>query len=187
MAELTVRDLLPTRFKRLDEVVEAEVQRDNALHTAGFPKALTGVVAERAASTVGGVLNIDVFELMAGAWAKARELHEYSTAAGKHPPEETSTLFLGEHELAAQLHPLADVTFGAVSHIRLKFTLRLAARVQEAQLTIRNGHIIKIGRCDGSVSAQLKYGEIPLHDKLTSKALPLIPSAPLPGSGVVIL
>ena len=247
MTELTLRDLLPTEFKRMDEVVKSELHRDSALQKA-FPTALTGVVADKAAGAVLGVLNIDVFGLLAGAWAMARELHPYSTAAGKHPPDETATLFLGEHELAAELHPSVELTFGAiagaldvdvfeilagawakarelheystaagkhpagetstvflgehelaaelhptveltfaaVSHVSLKFTLHLAARLRAAQLTIRNGHIIEIGRCDGSVSAQLKYGETPLHDELKSKDLPLIPSLPLPEPGVRI-
>src|SRR5690349_14798486 len=103
MTELIVRDLLPTQFKRMDEVVKAELRGDSALQAAGFPKSLSGVVADRAASAVLGVLQIDAFELLASAWAKARELHEYSTAAGKHPPDEVATLFLGEHELAAEL------------------------------------------------------------------------------------
>lgn len=185
MTELTLRDLLPTEFKRMDEVVKSELHRDSALQKA-FPTALTGVVADKAAGAVLGVLNIDVFGLLAGAWAMARELHPYSTAAGKHPPDETATLFLGEHELAAELHPSVELTFGAIGHFSLKFTLKLAARLRAAQLTIRNGHIIEIGRCDGSVSAQLKYGETPLHDELKSKDLPLIPSLPLPEPGVRI-
>ncbi len=186
MTELTVRDLLPTRFEHMDEAIKGELTDNSALQTAGFPKALTGAVADRAAGAIAGALDVDVFEILAGAWAKARELHEYSTAAGKHPPGETSTVFLGEHELAAELHPTVELTFAAVSHVSLKFTLHLAARLRAAQLTIRDGHIIEIGQCDGSVSAQLKYGDVPLHDKLKSKDLPLIPGHPLPEPGIRI-
>jgi hypothetical protein len=68
----------------------------------------------------------------------------------------------------------------------LAFTLRLTATLRAARLVIRDGCIIEIGRCDGSVSAQLKYGDIPLHDKLKSKDLPLIPGRPLPPPGVKV-
>jgi hypothetical protein len=186
MPDLTVRDLLPTKFKRMDEVVEDELRRDGALRAARYPNGLNVVVADRATNAVAEVLDIDVFEILAGAWAKARELHEYSTSVGKHSSEETATLFLGEHELSADLHPKVELTFGSVSHVSLAFTLRLTATLRAARLVIRDGCIIEIGRCDGSVSAQLKYGDIPLHDKLKSKDLPLIPGGPLPPPGVRI-
>lgn len=185
-AGLTVRDLLPARLKRMDEVVKGEIGRDAALKTAGFPLGLSGQIADRTAQAVTGALKIDVIELLAQAWAKAWELHEYSESAGKHSPDEVSTLFLGEHKLTQDLHPSAVLSFGAFSRITMEFTVEVAAHLKTAQLTIHAGRIIEIGACEGSVSAEFKFAKLPLHDALESKALTVLESYHLPAPGLKI-
>jgi len=185
-AGLTVRDLLPSRLKKMDDAVKGEIRGDAALKAGGFPLALSGTIADRTAAAVAQTLDVDVIGLLAHAWAKAWELHEYSAEVGKHPPDEVNTLFLGEHELSQELRPSAVLSFGAFSRITMEFTVEVAARLKAAQLTVQAGRIIEIGECQGSVSAQFKFAGIPLHDDLESKSLPLVPSYHLPAPGLKI-
>lgn len=185
-AGLKVRDLLPTRLNGMEKAVTGEIRRDADLKLAGFPLPLSGEIADRTAEEVTKVLDVDVIGLLAHAWAKAWELHEYSLGAGKHPPEEVTTLSLGKHELSQELRPAADLRFGAISKVTLEFVIELAAKLEEAQLTVTRGRIVRVGECRGSVSAQFKFAGVPLHDELESKSLPLTPSFALPGNGIEI-
>lgn len=185
-AGLTVRDLLPSRLKKMDDAVKGEIGGDAALKAAGFPMALSGAIADRTADAVAKTLDVDVVGVLAHAWAKAWELHEFSEAAGKHPSDEVDTLFLGEHELSQELRPCAVLSFGAFSRITMEFTVEVAAKLKAAQLTVQAGRIIEIGECEGSVSAEFKFAGIPLHDELESKPLTLIQSYHLAAPGLKI-
>jgi hypothetical protein len=183
---LTVRDLLPSHLKKMDEAVKGELERDASLKTAGFPLGLSGKIADQTADAVAKTLDVDVIELLARGWAKAWELHEYSEAAGKHPPNEVDTLFLGEHDLRHELHPTAVLSFGAFSRITMEFVVEVAAHLKTAQLTVKGGKITDVGECTGSVSAEFKFAGIPLHDALESHPLVLVRSFHLPQDGLKI-
>jgi hypothetical protein len=186
VAGLTVRDLLPTRLRKMDDAVKGEIRDDAALQAAHFPLVLSGSIADKTAEAVANTLNVDVIGVLAHAWSKAWELHEYSEAAGKHPSDEVDTLFLGTHELSQELRPCAVLSFGAFSRITMEFTVEVAAKLKTAQLTVQAGRIIEIGECEGSVSAKFKFAGIPLHDALESKPLPLVPNYHLPAPGLKI-
>ena len=173
LTQLTIRDLLPDRSKHMDDIVGAAIRDDRALKDAHFPKAITGVVAGKVKEAVADELNINVLTLLVGAWSKAREIEGYSMRASRHPAQEATTLFLGEHELNVVLHPLAMLKFGAISEFRLDFTVTLSAMLKVAQLTIRGGHILEVGRCEGSAGVQMSYGVLPLSKKLATHPIAL--------------
>ena len=181
---LTVSLLLPAQFTDLQTAVEGEIKRDPSLNSA--PGFVAGMVADKAGQAARGLLSMDPVELMAQAWAKARELHAYRDET-KHPPGETSTVFLGEHSLTCDLHPVIDVTLAALGKLTLEFTLEFAADIRAAELTIRDKAIVAVGRTDASVSAVLKYKDTPLHDPLESKKLTLVQSVSLKAPGVAIV
>jgi len=185
-ANLTVRDLLPDDWQAMDKAVGDALRDDSALQKAHFPPALSSAVANRVMGAVVGALDVKVLGLLADAWAKAREVHQYRTPDATHPPDATTTLFLGEHELSADLHPVAQLDFSSVSHLTMRFTLSVSAKLRAAQLTIRNGHIIQIGKSDGSVSAKLKYGGVPLHKELRSQDWVLVGDHILTEPGIAI-
>jgi hypothetical protein len=181
---VTVNMLLPDDFTNMEQTVRDEMAKDPGLtKTPGF---VAGIVGEKAGAAARGLLNIDVFELIAQAWAKARELHEYADAS-KHPPGEVGSVFLGENDPTCNVHPVVDVRIGALGKLSLKFTLALSAHIKAAELKIQDRRIIAVGHTVGSVSAVLKYGDIPLHNELKSHEHQLCPSATLKAPGVLIL
>lgn len=186
LAQLTIRDLFPERSRRLDDVVGSAIRDDRALKGAHVPKAIIGVAADKVEAAVAGSLDINVLALLVGAWSKAREIEAYSTRAGLHPADETTTLFLGEHELKVVLHPLADLKFGAISGFRLEFAVTMSAKLRAAQLTIRGGRILEVGRCDGSASLQMTYGVLPIVKKVMTEPVMLAKSFALEPPGIEI-
>ena len=185
-AELSVRDLLPDDMHAMDKTVGDALRNDPALQEAHFPGGLTGPIADRVAGAVTGVLDVKILTLLADAWAKAREIHGYRTPDATHPADTTTTLFLGEHTLSADLHPVAQLDFSGVSHLTMRFTVTVSARLRAAQLSIRNGHIVEIGKTDGSVSVALKYGGVPLHKELRSQDWVLVGDHVLAEPGIAI-
>ncbi|HEY2708537.1 MAG TPA: hypothetical protein VGI95_10830 [Caulobacteraceae bacterium] len=181
---LCARDLLPPTFRGIDAVAAREKDRDPSLQRQPIPALAMGVVGDKASEAVRSALDLDVFELIAQGWAKARELEAYADET-KHPPGETSTLFLGKHDLSIEVHPEVTVLFGGLGKLTLRFTLELSVAIELAELTIVSQHITEIGKTQCSLSAVLKYGETALHEPLESrkwtlaKSVRLDPAMPL--------
>jgi hypothetical protein len=157
-----LRDLLPTRFRDLDDVARREIKDNPDLAGAGLGKMVIGIIGEKVTVAVRNSLDADALGLLAGGWAKAQELQEYADVT-KHRGGEQSTLALASHELSYLAYPTAEVTVGALGKLTLRFTLELAAKFRLAQITIRNGRIVEIGKSECTLGAQLKYRDFPLH------------------------
>lgn len=168
----TVRQLLPASFNRIDDAMEQARKSDPAFKDKKLPGVALAVAGERATTAVRDALNFDVFELMAQAWAKALEFKQAADDAEKSA-DKTATLFLGHHELSAEVHPVAELTFGVLGTLALRFTLEFTAKLDAAEVTIVNRAITRIGKTEGKVTAVLKYGAIQLHHPLESKKIPL--------------
>ena len=166
----TVRDLLPEKLERIDEVVKEELSREPGMGEASIPGFVWEVAGSKATEAVRNVLDCDAFGLLARAWAKARELREY---AGKQPQNKEATAYLVEHSVVTNVHPIVEVSLLDLGRTRLRFTLELAADFRAAELRILAGRIIAIGAGDCSASAQLKYGEVKLHNELKTLDLKL--------------
>jgi hypothetical protein len=178
---LRVRDLLPEGFARIQDEVRKDLQGEPGIAHAGVPGVLWPLIGDKAAAAVREALDADVVEILAGAWAKARELEKFKDEA-RYPPSAKVTLFLGEHALRAEIHPVLDITLGAGLHRKLRFTVELKAELQMGELTVHRAHVVAIGAGEGTVSAQLKYRELPLHEKLAPRPLHVKPcTLPEPG------
>ena len=97
-------DLIPADLEHLDDALARQRASNAELAKTILPKLAAGVLDEKIDEALLGALDCDVFGLLAQAWAKARELHEFTDEA-QHPPDEISTMFLGEHSLSVELHP----------------------------------------------------------------------------------
>jgi len=181
---VTICDLLPSTFRQVDVALQRERATNVDLAKANLPDIAMAVVGEKAAQAARSVLDCDVFDILAQAWAKARELHEFADEA-KHPPGEVSTMFLGEHALTGDVHPTVTVAVGP-ARFSLRFTLELEAAFRMAELTIKNKHITELGKCDCEVSAVLKYDDVSLHEPLKSKQVNLTSSMVFAAPGVPI-
>ena len=170
VAGMSVADLLPGRLDHLDAAIQKE-KAANA-QVASLPALAMGVVGERVDSAVREALGCDVFQVLAQAWAKARELHEYADET-KQPADETSSVYLGEHALGVDLHPTVDVVVSGLATFELRFTLTLQAALRLAELTIRNRHIVELGKCDVALQAVLSYDGVPLHGPVQSRRVTL--------------
>jgi hypothetical protein len=157
-----VRDLLPTRFRDLDDVARREIKNNPDLAGAGLGKIVIGIIGEKTTDAVRNSLDADALSLLAGGWAKAQELQEYADVT-KHRGGEQSTLAFAGHRLSYLAYPTAEVTVGALGKLKLRFTLELAANFRLAEITVRNGRIVEIGKSVCTLSAQLKYRDFPLH------------------------
>jgi hypothetical protein len=180
---MSVADLLPKHLEHLDAQIEK--QKATNAQLGALPAMAMGVVNERVDAAVRQSLTCDVFQVLAQAWAKARELHDYADPA-KHPADETSTMFLGEHALATDLHPTVDVILTGLATFELVFTLELQAVLRLAELTIRGGHIVELGKCDAELKVMLMYAGVPLHEPLKSRRVTLSNAMTFAAPGIPI-
>lgn len=178
-------DLIPADLDRLDETLQRQRASNAELAKTNLPKLAVGVLDEKVNEALRGVLDCDVFGLLAQGWAKARELHEFADPA-KHPPDEVSTMFLGEHALSVELHPTVDVVIGQLAKFALVFTIELEAAFRMAELTLQAAHIKEVGKCDCELSAVLKYDGVELHKPLKARRFTLTGAMVFVAPGVPI-
>jgi len=191
-AACTVSELLPSKFEQMEEAVEGEIASDPELAQNRWPRIVNRLIATKATQAVLGALNQSVLMVLPGAWARAPELSEYSDTS-KYPPDEETTLYLGEHKLAADYEPVVNVRIFNIEKRLLTFKLILSFQVRSASMKIRNGHIVSIGECDCAVEAELKHlvggnpgVESVFHVKLKSRELKLVEALELTAPGVPI-
>lgn len=163
-----VCELLPDRFEHFDETLRKEATREDGSASPGVPDFVMNLAASEAQRDIHDALHADVFSLLARGWCLAKELHAYTNTM-QYPPEQTSIVFLGEHSVSTDLHPVVTLCIGAMRLHPLRFTLTLAANFRSAGLLIRGGYIIGLAAGDCDVSAQLRYGSIDLHKRLESR------------------
>lgn len=163
-----VNDLLPGTFNRMEGVVRNEFSKDPAM---GMASRVSGLIGSTVTGAILKRLNFDVVELLGRGWVFARELHEYKDPT-KHPPGESSIVYLGKHKMKTELYPVLTLIIGPITR-ELRFTLEVTANINSVALSIRDAHIIGLGTGDCSVQAQLKYREFALHDALESRKLTL--------------
>ena len=108
------------------------------------------------------VLDCDLLEVLAGAWAQAAPLAAFADPA-QHPPGERSVVELGEHDVTRELQPVIAVTVGSCPCVELNFTFTVAAHVSGVRLSIVDGHIVGGDLGELWASAQLSYEGTPLH------------------------
>jgi hypothetical protein len=183
---LRVSDLLPSGFTNFDGAVKEAMAGDQGIAQGKVPSFVGGVIAKRTSAAIHGVLDLDVFQVLATAWTKAQELHEYADPS-KHPSGEISTLFLGEHNLTCELHPVVEVGVGVLGKLTFRFDLALTAKIRAVELTLQNARIVQLGRCEGEVNGALSYCGARLHGPLKSQALNLLGNLTLPAPGLAIV
>ena len=166
---LMVNELLPQTFNRMEGIVRDELSKDPAM---GLATRVWELVGSTATGAIRSRLNFDIVELLARGWALARGLHEYKDPK-KHPRNESSIVYLGQHDMKTEVHPVLTLMIGPVQSPELRFTLEMKAHINSVALSIRDGHITGLGAGDCFVEAQLKYREIALHDPMKSRKVTL--------------
>jgi hypothetical protein len=159
-----VRDLLPDGLQ-LEQTVKEALSSNRDI---GAAKLAWGVIGSEATHALKSVLSLDVFEVVAGVWCAAKELHEF-TDRSKHPAGERSVVYLGGHEFVKTVYPTLAVTIGPYKCPPLRFTLELATTIRSIALAICGGCITGLGAGDGDIGGHLKLGDIDLGKKQSRK------------------
>lgn len=162
---ILLKDLLPARIDGLEGAIQDGLEeRGNGRSAMAWR-----FIRSTAAGEVRKALDLDVVEVLAEAWAKARELREY-----RHkPPGEVHLLHLASHDLSTEVHPVLVVDLGTPPHPELRFALQVTARFEGAVLRIQDGTITGVETGHATATAQLKYRAVPLHRKEESPRLGL--------------
>ena len=164
-----VADLLPERLTGLEDRVKEQMSADPEVARTKLAWNLIGSEVERALRSV---LDCDLIDTLAKAWAGALSVLEYGDPS-KHEPGETAVLHLGEQEFERDLHPVIGVTIAGCGCLELRFTLRLAVHFSGLAVSIRAPFITGGAAGDAHVSAQLCYGDVPLHPAQESRRIEL--------------
>lgn len=164
-SDYALRQFLPDRFDGMEQALKEGMGGEASLAWE--------FVGEKAAEAIRSALDIDVFEIFAHVWSKAREIYKYRDPA-TYPPGETWIVHLGDHQTpVVPVHPVLQVGYAGAPGPRLRFTLELSAHFRSIALALRDGHITAIGAGDGAVRAELKYGKVALHKVLESQPVKL--------------
>ena len=82
---------------------------------------------------------------------------------------------------------------GEIERPLLTFKVILKPHIKSAAITVKNGHIISIGKCEGTIEAELRFlgaademTETEFNPKLKSRAIELLEPFDLESPGVPI-
>lgn len=155
----TLRDLLPRELDSVAEQVRARLCEDEQV---GGMKLAWDFIGKQLNSALATVLECDLVEVLAGAWARAEPILALADPA-KHPPGERSLVELGGHDVSREINPVIAVTVGTCPCVELKFTFAMTAHIGGVRLAIVDGYIIGGDLGELWASAQLSYEGVPLH------------------------
>ena len=164
---IPVSALLPERLDSLAEQVRTRLCEDEQV---GGMKLAWDYIGRELSDTLRSVLDCDLLDILARAWAEAAALAEFADPQ-KHPPGERSVVELGEHEFSRELRPVVAVTIGSCPCVELEFVLALSAHVGGVRLSIVDGHIVGGDLGELWAGAQLSYQGTPLHPPSESRKI----------------
>jgi hypothetical protein len=170
MAErVSLASLLPERLDSIEDQVRARLCEDEQV---GGMKLAWDFIGRELGDALKSVLDCDLLDVLAQAWAKAAPLADLADPE-RHPPGERSLVELGGHDINRDFHPAIAVTIGACPCVELQFTFALAAHVGGVRLAVADGHIVGGDLGEIWATAQLSYQGTPLHPECASRKLEL--------------
>lgn len=161
--------LLPDGLADLGEEVRGRLSDEDRSSCAA---AAWDMVGPQLRSALEGVLDCDLFELLAKAWAASDLLASYGDPA-LHPPGERALVELAGHELVREVKPVITVTVGPCPPVELEFALALTASFTGVRLAIADRHIVGGDLGAAKASAQLSLNGKPLHEPKDSREIAL--------------
>jgi len=110
------------------------------------------------------ILNIDLADIMVGAWKKRQEISKYADTQ-KYPPGDTFLVPLFEHTVVSKHTPRIEVLVNGMEVGRILFEIDVALTLEGAILRIDGGSILGVstGRCRGK--GAIKCEGVTLLDK----------------------
>jgi hypothetical protein len=138
--------------------------------------------ASLAAERLNETLNVDVFELLADAWLKFRQVRDCADPI-KHPPGEVALVRLKDVTVTSRNAPFLRPTSNGAALMELRFELELVARFDTLELVIRDAHIRSLRPGAAQALVTLKYGASKLAERSTPN-WQLPGEIALPGEGI---
>jgi len=127
---------------------------------------LRGAAAERAAEELNHALDIDIFEMLAQAWARVPAVNTavQLSALVQGPP---ALVNLDRHNIASTSRLVLDGSVAQRALPPLTLTLEVVADVQSATLAASEGRIEVVALGEASVIARLKYKGVLVKEHAT--------------------
>jgi len=127
---------------------------------------LRGAAAERAAEELNHALDIDIFEMLAQAWARVPAVNTavQLSALVQGPP---ALVNLDRHNIASTSRLVLDGSVAQRALPPLTLTLEIVADVQSATLAASEGRIEVVALGEASVIARLKYKGVLVKEHAT--------------------
>jgi hypothetical protein len=109
-------------------------------------------VAWNARDNLSELLNVDMRDVLIGAWNKSVVLRRYLDAE-RYPPDQTVIVHLSDHSIRSEHRPYLEISINGLFE-RLEFSLVLELKLKGFRLKIQGGEIHEIlnGDCQGRVT-----------------------------------
>ena len=166
---VSLASLLPERLDSVAERIRPKLCENEDVDRM---KLAWGFIGSQLLESLKSVLDCDLLEVLAKAWAEAAPLAELADPA-RHPPGERSLVELGEHEISRQLEPVVAVTIGPCPCVELRFQVTITAHVGGVRLSVVDGHITGGDPGELWASAALSFEGVPLHPAQESRRIAL--------------
>ncbi|HET9651112.1 MAG TPA: hypothetical protein VFP36_02925 [Usitatibacter sp.] len=158
----TLRDLVEVSGAQLESGVNL-AERDKP------SRRLTGFVFSEAAEEVNKALaTVDVQDVFAHGWAKARAL--WSAANASRGNAKPTVVALGEHDLKYSCSPVVELKAGDEALPEIRLTFELSAHFRKVEVSLADGKVTAISPGSAAVVARLKHGATLLVEKTTPNA-----------------
>lgn len=163
--------LLPVAAADLEATLREHVGR--APGRPGVVANVFGLAAEAAAGKLREALDVDLIELIAGAWLKIEAVREYRDPS-RYPPGKVAVVPLAQHDIVSTHDAVIDAEVAGVPLPELRLKVELTARFKSVALSIEGGRVVAIAPGECAVIVRLKYGAKLLKEQST-------PALQLPG------
>lgn len=145
-----------------------DLWQEGALDAAlpSLPLIDAGTLRQTVKQAVLEVIDVDLGEILTGAWNRYQELQKYRDSE-RYPADEIILVPMVEHTVRSIHSPAIEIVANDVPVLNLKFELDLSLELEGVVLKIAGGKIIEIcaGSCQGR--GQIKWRDAVLLDRET--------------------
>jgi hypothetical protein len=181
---MTLDDFFLPRPPELGERLTLALEDGAALEPLGktlSPRVVTllKMLSNTVEEHIHGLLQVDLFDVLAGAWNKTREINKELEKSAATPGKDFFA-HLAEHRVSSTHEPSLELLVGRKKVARLPFPVSLELVLRGAVLTIRDGAIreVRTGqilgkgvvKCGKAVLMEREFKALEVPGKLLRKA-----------------
>jgi hypothetical protein len=142
-------------------LVTEHLGRDLAQTVDGVSERMGAVVGRQLAAVAAGLADMDLLDVLCGAWRKERALVTAARSTLAHPGSE-EIVDLANHRVESSHHPAVDVMVDGVTVATVEVEILLAVTLRAVVATVRAGRIVALdgGRCVASARMSVEGQQI---------------------------